>query len=129
MGLYSLIEKKKREQKRKEKKKIAKVATFTAIAGAALGSAAGVLFAPKSGKETRTDLVNKSVEAKDKIVEKSAIAKENLSAKYTEGKNNINSAKEKISTYLANKKKGSSTEEVTETEVTETISEEQDQNL
>ncbi|MES2875912.1 MAG: YtxH domain-containing protein [Patescibacteria group bacterium] len=37
-----------------------------AIIGAAVGIAAGVLTAPKSGKETRDDLKRKATEAKDK---------------------------------------------------------------
>lgn len=38
---------------------------FGAIVGAAVGVVAGVLTAPKSGKETREDLMRKAGDAKD----------------------------------------------------------------
>jgi gas vesicle protein len=38
-----------------------------AIIGAAAGIVAGVLTAPKSGKETRDDIKRKASEAKDKV--------------------------------------------------------------
>ncbi len=38
-----------------------------ALIGALAGVTAGVLFAPKSGKETREDIKNKGVEIKDKF--------------------------------------------------------------
>lgn len=39
---------------------------FGAVIGAAVGIVAGVLTAPKSGKETREDLLRKAESAKDK---------------------------------------------------------------
>lgn len=122
MGLYSIIEKKKREQKRREKAKIAKVAGITAVVGTSLGVAAGVLFAPKSGKETRADIAEKTVKAKDEIVEKSKVFKENIAVKAEAGKNNLVEAKNKISQYLASKKEGTANElnEINEDLVEET---------
>lgn len=104
MGIYSLIEKKKREKKRKENVKLAKIATITAVVGASVGTTAGVLLAPKSGKETRADIVEKSKLAKEEIRTKSKSLKENLDSKVVKGKNNISEAKSKISQYLASKK-------------------------
>jgi len=104
MGIYALIEKKKREQKRKENLKVAKVASLTAVTGAALGSVIGMLFAPKSGKDTRSDIADKAIETKDKLSEKGTELKEKLDSKVTEGKKDIKDAKEKISDYLASKK-------------------------
>ena len=104
MGIYALIEKKKREQKRKENVKVAKVASLTAVTGAALGSIIGLLFAPKSGKDTRSDILEKTNEAKDKLSEKGNELKENLNLKVTESKKDIKEAKGKISDYLASKK-------------------------
>ena len=104
MSIYSLIEKKKREKKRKENVKLAKIATITAVVGASVGTAAGVLLAPKSGKETRTDIVEKSKLAKEEIRTKSKSLKENLDSKVVKGKNNISEAKSKISQYLSSKK-------------------------
>ncbi len=46
-----------------------KVAFF--IAGATLGGAAALLFAPKSGKETRKYLADKAGEGKDYLVDRS----------------------------------------------------------
>ena len=104
MSIYSLIEKKKREKKRKENVKLAKIATITAVVGASVGTTAGVLLAPKSGKETRADIVEKSKLAKEEIRTKSKSLKENLDSKVVKGKNNISEAKSKISQYLASKK-------------------------
>ena len=104
MSIYSLIEKKKREKKRKENVKLAKIATITAVVGASVGTTAGVLLAPKSGKETRADIVEKSKLAKEEIRTKSKSLKENLDSKVVKGKNNISEAKSKISQYLSSKK-------------------------
>lgn len=73
--------------------------------GASVGTAAGILFAPKSGKETRADIIDKSKSAKEEICIKSKSIKENLDTKIVNGKNNISEAKSKISEYLASKKK------------------------
>ncbi|PRR84366.1 YtxH domain-containing protein [Clostridium vincentii] len=104
MGIYALIEKKKRDQKRKENIKVAKVASLTAVTGAALGSIMGLLFAPKSGKKTRSDIAEKASETKDRLSEKSAALKETLDSRVCEGKKDIQGAKVKISDYLASKK-------------------------
>ena len=104
MGIYSLIEKKKREKNKKENVKLAKIATITAVVGASVGTTAGVLLAPKSGKETRADIVEKSKLAKEEIRTKSKSLKENLDSKVVKGKNNISEAKSKISQYLSSKK-------------------------
>lgn len=97
MNIYDLINKKKRKQKAKA----VKTAALSAAIGVTAGAAAGVLLAPKSGKETREDIVNKSVEAKDKLVEKTKAA---ISTKVSEGKKDVSAAKEKIAEYLASKK-------------------------
>ncbi len=39
------------------------------LAGLGIGTLVGVLYAPKAGKETREDIVNASMEAKDKAAE------------------------------------------------------------
>lgn len=104
MGIYALIEKKKRDQKRKENIKVAKVASLTAVTGAALGSIMGLLFAPKSGKKTRADIAEKASETKDRLSEKGAALKETLDSRVCEGKKDIQGAKVKISDYLASKK-------------------------
>lgn len=123
MGIYALIEKKKREQKRKENLKVAKVASLTAVTGAALGSIVSLLFAPKSGRETRSDIVEKANETKNTLSEKGNELKEHLNYKVTEGKKDMKNAKEKISDYLASKKLKCE-EECVEAEVEEKVEEE-----
>lgn len=59
------------EEKRKEKKKEEVIDTAKKIAGGAavgttIGALTGVLFAPKSGKETREDIVGKNKELIEK---------------------------------------------------------------
>ena len=100
MSIYDLINKKKKKQKAKA----VKAAALSAAIGVTAGAAAGVLLAPKSGKETREDIVNKSVEAKDKLVEKTKATKASISTKVSEGKKDVSAAKEKIAEYLASKK-------------------------
>jgi gas vesicle protein len=39
------------------------------VAGMVVGAALGILFAPRSGKEMRSLLVEKAVEAKEKVVD------------------------------------------------------------
>ena len=100
MSIYDLINKKKKKQKAK----MVKTASFTAALGVTAGATAGVLFAPKSGKETRENIANKSSETKDKLVEKTKATKAAISKKVSEGKKDVSTAKEKISEYLASKK-------------------------
>ena len=100
MSIYDLINKKKKKQKAK----MVKTATLTAALGVTAGATAGVLFAPKSGKETRENIANKSCETKDKLVEKTKATKAAISKKVSEGKKDVSTAKEKISEYLASKK-------------------------
>ena len=116
MGIYKLIEQKKREQKKKENIKIAKIATLTATIGVTIGAATGILFAPKAGKETRTELTDKTVKAKDKLAEKGLEIKVNIWEKVEGSKNDLKEAKEKISEYLSCKKNKSEVEsEILET--------------
>ena len=100
MSIYDLINKKKKKQKAK----MVKTATLTAALWVTAGATAGVLFAPKSGKETRENIANKSSETKDKLVEKTKATKAAISKKVSEGKKDVSTAKEKISEYLASKK-------------------------
>lgn len=52
--------------------------------GAVVGAVAGVLYAPKSGKETREDIKNKSIEVKDNATKLYADARASLERKVTE---------------------------------------------
>lgn len=65
--IRNIIDEKRRDAARKRKMKTAKdVATGAAI-GTALGAVTGLLFAPKSGKETRKDIADKSKEVADNV--------------------------------------------------------------
>ena len=119
MGLYSIIENKKKEQKRRERNKIAKVAAVTTVVGAAVGVASGVLFAPKSGKETREDIKVKSQELTENLKEKTSEATADLKEKVLQGKDGLLEAKTRIIKYLEDKKDVQAevvTEEIAETE-------------
>ena len=108
MNIYDIIN----QKRKKQKIKTAKTAALTAAIGVTAGAAAGLLLAPKSGKETREDIANKSIEAKDLLVKKTTATKEAISQKVSEGKRDISIAKEKIAQYLASKKEANSTEEL-----------------
>ena len=71
MNMQQLINKKKREKKAKAIKQTA----LTAALGLTAGATAGILFAPKSGKETRETIAAKTVEAKERVSEKTSSAK------------------------------------------------------
>ena len=51
----------KRRQRQKTKEAAAKIGVGAAV-GTAIGAVAGILFAPKSGKETREDIAEKVVQ-------------------------------------------------------------------
>lgn len=113
MNIYKLIEKKRKEQKKKENLKKAKIAGITVL-GASAGALAGILFTPKSGKEIRNDIVNKTNEVKNDLTTKSSNIRENITEKVSKRKSDIFEAKEKISEYLAKKKKTECEKEIIE---------------
>lgn len=66
------IERKRLEQERELKRKIRKdrISTIAkVVTGSAIGAGLGVLFAPKSGKETREDIKNATVDGVNYISE------------------------------------------------------------
>ena len=94
----------KKEIQRKSKIKTVKKVIFGAVAGSLSGLIGGLLFSPKSGKETRKDIVNSSKEIKNNIKEQSIVLKSNLDSKVSDAKGGIVDAKAKISDYLNEKK-------------------------
>ena len=67
MKLNRIIEEKRKQMEKAKKMETAKnVAVGTAI-GTAIGAAAGLLFAPKAGRETREEITNKSKEVAENI--------------------------------------------------------------
>ena len=69
MSLLQKIEEKRNRQIKKDKNKKIAIATAGVATGAVVGTIAGVLIAPKSGKETIEDTKFKVKESKDKIKE------------------------------------------------------------
>ena len=67
MLLKDLLERNKREREKAAKRKAAKNVAIGAGVGTVLGLAAGLLFAPKSGKETRQDIAENAKKAADKV--------------------------------------------------------------
>ena len=129
MRLSQLLEEKRKAKKRQAMAKTAKTVGLTAVLGASVGAIGGVLFAPKSGKETREDIKNSSLEANEKLKIKASEAKVKLNEKIQEGKENLSEANLKIKDYLKNKRnKSESTEDLEEIATTneneEEISEE-----
>lgn len=58
----------------------------TGIIAAAAGFAAGILLAPKSGKETRADIKQKAGEAKEFAVKQAGVVKDKASAGFAAAK-------------------------------------------
>ena len=104
MSLLQKIEEKRRKQIKKEKNKKVAIATAGIATGAVVGTIAGVLIAPKSGKETIEDVKEKSNQVKTKI-------NENIE----DTKIKVRASKDKIKEYLA-KRKLEKGEEVIEVE-------------
>ncbi|MBU3090957.1 YtxH domain-containing protein [Clostridium sp. CF011] len=114
--------KQKKEKERKLRIKAAKKILIGTAAGSLSGLLGGLLFSPKSGKETREDIArsskeltrtinNKVSDAKDsvtdakiKIKQKSADLKESLNSKVSDAKDSVTDAKFKVSQYLNEKK-------------------------
>jgi gas vesicle protein len=58
MKLLKIIDDSRKKKEKAKKVKAAKKMATAATVGSAVGAIAGVLLAPKSGKETRQDIVN-----------------------------------------------------------------------
>ncbi len=114
--------KQKKEKQRKLRIKTAKKILIGTAAGSLSGLLGGLLFSPKSGKETRADIASSSKElkgtidnkvsdakgsvtdAKVKIKQKSAELKESINSKVSDAKDSVADAKVKVSEYLNEKK-------------------------
>lgn len=79
---FDSIENKRREQRRRERSRNRKrVATAFAV-GSLLSGISALLFAPKSGKELRKDIADKTVEGAE-FVKKNAVAGYEKASKFT----------------------------------------------
>ncbi|MDB0441116.1 YtxH domain-containing protein [Clostridioides difficile] len=113
MSLSKKIEDKRKAKQKAEKAKQAKIATAGVVLGAVTGAVGGVLLAPKSGKETREDIKDASQQIAGKINMKTVDVKGKMSEKLEDRKGNFIESKQKIRSYIDNKKRveGSSEED------------------
>ncbi|MGL4571299.1 MAG: YtxH domain-containing protein [Clostridium sp.] len=112
MNLSKLIEEKRRAKARASKMQTAKHVATGVTLGATLGAACAVLFAPKSGKELRADMMVAAKDVNEKVKTKANTASVNC-------KNNYMEAKSKIKEYLDSKNKEVSDVEATEEPVSD----------
>jgi gas vesicle protein len=116
MIFSKLYEKQKKEKQRKLKIQTAKKVFVGTVAGSLSGLLGGLLFSPKSGKETREDIASTSKDITNNIKSKTAELKETIDNKVSETKDNVADAKMKISEYLNEKKTSKVTYEVPDSE-------------
>lgn len=120
MRLTRVFEERRKAKRRKELMKTAKNVGITAAACTSIGALGGVLLAPKSGKETRTDIKNKAIETNKAVKTKTVEFKNNINSGLTEKRNEVLDAKSRIKAYLqekkAAKKAATSEESVIDTE-------------
>ena len=115
MIFSSWYKKRKKEIQRQSKIKTAKKVIFSTAAGSLGGLIGGLLFSPKSGKETRQDIVNSSKDITNNIKEKTVELKGNINNTVSNAKDNLTDAKVKISEYLNEKKGNCETDVIIET--------------
>lgn len=77
---------------------------LTVLVAAAAGVAAGVLMAPKSGKETREDLKRKANTANDQAHEKAARVKSAVKDGYNSVKKTANEVKDEAEVFATHAK-------------------------
>ena len=82
-------------KKRKERNETVKTVVLAAGVGIAAGLTAGVLLAPKSGKETRADIAKKAEKAAEMAKNAAIAVKEDLLHKEEQLENNIKELTEK----------------------------------
>ena len=104
MGLLKALEEKKKAKLRAERARKARATAIGVVAGAAAGIIGGLLFAPKSGKETREQIAETSKKATVQVKETVVNMKERVKNNAVAGKENIVEAKSRIQQYLADKK-------------------------
>ena len=70
------------------------------LSGVSIGALIGILFAPKSGRETREYLVNKAEEGRDLLARKSAEYRDQATDYLDRGKTALSSQKEQIAAAI-----------------------------
>jgi len=70
------------------------------LAGLGIGALIGVLYAPKAGKETREDIVNTALDAKEKASELVEQGKQRAAEYVESGKQYVEQGKQKAAEYV-----------------------------
>ena len=96
MAIREILNKTKRRRQKAQTVDSAKKIGMGIGIGAALGSALGVLFAPKSGQETRQDIVDTAKDAVENIKENTSEVGEKISQIVEEGRERIAAIKADI---------------------------------
>ena len=96
MIITNWFDKRKKEKQRKLKIQTAKKILIGTAAGSVSGLLGGLLFSPKSGKETREDIASSSKELTNNIKEKTIELKETIDNKVSDAVDNVSDAKVKI---------------------------------
>lgn len=94
MSIREYFENKKREAEKAKKREIVKKFGLGAVVGTMIGSVTGILFAPKSGKETRKDISDTAIKTGKHLKQKGNELKEVVSKKYDEAINKIQEYRE-----------------------------------
>jgi len=76
-----------------------------AIFGAAVGVVAGFLTAPKSGKETRSELKNKGVKVKSEVTEKAKVAADKASEMAIDAQGKVQTVAKDVTTHAEDLKR------------------------
>lgn len=90
------------EQKKLKIKTVKKIFIGTAV-GSLSGLIGGLLLSPKSGKETRDDIVNSTKEFTYNIKQRTKELTKTIDNKVTDAKDNVSDAKIKIYQYINEK--------------------------
>ncbi|APC41671.1 YtxH domain-containing protein [Clostridium estertheticum] len=104
MVFSSWFKNRKIEMKKQARIRTAKKVAIGTVAGSLSGLLGGLLFSPKSGKETRDDIVKSSKDITNNIKEKTTELKDTIDNKVTDVKSSVTESKTKISEYLNGKK-------------------------
>ena len=93
-----LIRDLQRKRKMEERKKVGKGLALGTLVGGLLGSAAGLLLAPDSGKNTRKKIQESAVDVKNNVQKNIDEAKDNMGNTLTDKKTKIQEAVQKLRT-------------------------------
>jgi gas vesicle protein len=70
------------------------------LAGLGLGAAVGILYAPKSGRETRENLLDRADEGREFVTQRGREAREQVSTWVDRGKETVGKQREQINSAI-----------------------------